>query len=201
MDKKYWPHITSYDYDAPISEAGSTGQPGIGGPSKFEVRHVARVHSALSLPKAKHCLVYQGTLRVHSIGHQLKLGLCACRVQSKVETAAQIIRDVIQKHTGVEAPAPEAPPRIAAMGSVKLSQFASLLDSAKALAGSAAADVQYPDIMEEYGQRQAPTVFATPCMAPALHHPSLLHGREHIECMVRTQVFPQMEGPPASDNK
>mmetsp|Transcript_13310 Transcript_13310/g.40276 ORF Transcript_13310/g.40276 Transcript_13310/m.40276 type:complete len:730 (-) Transcript_13310:513-2702(-) len=99
VDKKYWPHITSYDYDAPISEAGSTGQPGIGGPSKFE-----------------------------------------------------IIRDVIQKHTGVEAPAPEAPPRIAAMGSVKLSQFASLLDSAKALAGSAAADVQYPDIMEEYGQ-------------------------------------------------
>lgn len=37
MDKKYNPHITSYDYDAPISEAGSTHQPGIGGPSKFKV--------------------------------------------------------------------------------------------------------------------------------------------------------------------
>ena len=32
------PHITSYDYDCPISEAGSTGQPGIGGDNKFEVR-------------------------------------------------------------------------------------------------------------------------------------------------------------------
>ena len=27
----YQPHITSYDYDCPISEAGGTGQPGIGG--------------------------------------------------------------------------------------------------------------------------------------------------------------------------
>jgi Glycosyl hydrolases family 35 len=33
----YQPHITSYDYDAPISEAGMTGQPGIGGPNKFDV--------------------------------------------------------------------------------------------------------------------------------------------------------------------
>ena len=30
--------ITSYDYSAPISEAGGTGQPGIGGDSKFEAR-------------------------------------------------------------------------------------------------------------------------------------------------------------------
>jgi len=34
----YWACITSYDYDAPISEAGDYGQPGIGGPNKFEVR-------------------------------------------------------------------------------------------------------------------------------------------------------------------
>ena len=34
----YQPHITSYDYDCPISEAGDTGQPGVGGPNKFEVR-------------------------------------------------------------------------------------------------------------------------------------------------------------------
>lgn len=33
----YMPHITSYDYDAPISEAGDYGQPGIGGPSKYHV--------------------------------------------------------------------------------------------------------------------------------------------------------------------
>lgn len=30
--------ITSYDYSAPISEAGGTGQPGIGGANKFEVQ-------------------------------------------------------------------------------------------------------------------------------------------------------------------
>ena len=33
----YQPHITSYDYDCPISEAGSIGQPGIGGDNKFKV--------------------------------------------------------------------------------------------------------------------------------------------------------------------
>ena len=35
----YWACITSYDYDAPISESGDYGQPGIGGPNKFDVRH------------------------------------------------------------------------------------------------------------------------------------------------------------------
>lgn len=33
----YQPHITSYDYDCPISEAGGVGQPGIGGDNKFKV--------------------------------------------------------------------------------------------------------------------------------------------------------------------
>ena len=31
------PDLTSYDYDGPISEAGSQGQPGIGGSDKFRV--------------------------------------------------------------------------------------------------------------------------------------------------------------------
>lgn len=35
---QYQPHITSYDYDSPISEAGDYGQPGYGGPNKYEVR-------------------------------------------------------------------------------------------------------------------------------------------------------------------
>lgn len=30
--------LTTYDYDAPISEAGHVGQPGIGGPNKFQAR-------------------------------------------------------------------------------------------------------------------------------------------------------------------
>ena len=33
----YKPTMTSYDYDCPVSESGRTGQPGIGGPNKFEV--------------------------------------------------------------------------------------------------------------------------------------------------------------------
>lgn len=33
----YQPHITSYDYDCPVSEAGGYGQPGIGGLNKYEV--------------------------------------------------------------------------------------------------------------------------------------------------------------------
>lgn len=38
VDKdKYVACITSYDYDAPISEAGDYGQPGIGGPNRYQV--------------------------------------------------------------------------------------------------------------------------------------------------------------------
>ncbi len=33
----YEPVITSYDYGSPISEAGDTGQPGLGGPNSFKV--------------------------------------------------------------------------------------------------------------------------------------------------------------------
>ena len=32
--------VTSYDYNAPISESGNTGQPGVGGPDKFQVRRI-----------------------------------------------------------------------------------------------------------------------------------------------------------------
>ncbi len=35
---KYVACITSYDYDAPISEAGDYGQPGIGGPNRYQVK-------------------------------------------------------------------------------------------------------------------------------------------------------------------
>lgn len=34
---EFLPQITSYDYGAPLSEQGRRGQPGIGGPSKFDV--------------------------------------------------------------------------------------------------------------------------------------------------------------------
>lgn len=37
----YQPHITSYDYDAPISEAGDYCQPGIGGACKYHALRAA----------------------------------------------------------------------------------------------------------------------------------------------------------------
>ena len=39
-DNDYKGIITSYDYDTAISEAGDYGQPGIGGPNKFEVSNI-----------------------------------------------------------------------------------------------------------------------------------------------------------------
>ena len=41
VGESYQPHITSYDYDCMVSEAGQYGQPGIGGPNKYQVRTVA----------------------------------------------------------------------------------------------------------------------------------------------------------------
>ncbi len=49
-DISYQACITSYDYDAPISEAGDYGQPGIGGPNKFEVRRTSPASVILRSP-------------------------------------------------------------------------------------------------------------------------------------------------------
>jgi beta-galactosidase len=50
---KYLPHITSYDYDAPISEAGDYGQPGIGGDGeKFALLRAAIVNATGAAPPA-----------------------------------------------------------------------------------------------------------------------------------------------------
>ncbi|KAK9816677.1 hypothetical protein WJX72_003581 [[Myrmecia] bisecta] len=47
----YRPQLTSYDYDAPISEAGDVGQPGIGGPNKFEmIRGAIEEHTGVEPP-------------------------------------------------------------------------------------------------------------------------------------------------------
>ena len=35
--ESYQAHITSYDYDCMVSEAGQYGQPGTGGPNKYQV--------------------------------------------------------------------------------------------------------------------------------------------------------------------
>ncbi|KAK9809058.1 hypothetical protein WJX72_008691 [[Myrmecia] bisecta] len=47
----YQPHITSYDYDCPVSEAGAEGQPGIGGDNKFQIlRDVIKKHTGVEPP-------------------------------------------------------------------------------------------------------------------------------------------------------
>ncbi|EIE24551.1 hypothetical protein COCSUDRAFT_46851 [Coccomyxa subellipsoidea C-169] len=48
----FLPQLTSYDYDAPISEAGGSGQPGIGGPNKFlMIREAIANHTGNALPE------------------------------------------------------------------------------------------------------------------------------------------------------
>ncbi|KAI3434573.1 hypothetical protein D9Q98_002644 [Chlorella vulgaris] len=49
---RYLPHITSYDYDSPISESGDYCQPGIGGPCKYHaLREVIQRHTGAALPE------------------------------------------------------------------------------------------------------------------------------------------------------
>ena len=62
---QYFSVITSYDYDAPIGESGAYGQPGIGGPNKFEVGLTAPVvclkqHIRASLIIPALCTLPQG---------------------------------------------------------------------------------------------------------------------------------------------
>lgn len=53
----YQPHITSYDYDAPISEAGDYCQPGIGGECKYHVSGLgpAGMHTRSMSPGRREC--------------------------------------------------------------------------------------------------------------------------------------------------
>jgi hypothetical protein len=65
----------------------------------------------------------------------------------------QMIRAAIQEHTGVEPPPRPPPPRVAAYGTINFTQTAPLLANMQRLAGGAAVNAEWPDIMEEYGQR------------------------------------------------
>ncbi|KAL0019729.1 hypothetical protein WJX77_006458 [Trebouxia sp. C0004] len=49
--ESYQAHITSYDYDCMVSEAGQYGQPGIGGPNKYEmIRDAVKKHMGSEPP-------------------------------------------------------------------------------------------------------------------------------------------------------
>lgn len=53
----------------------------------------------------------------------------------------------------MEPPPRQPPPRISAYGTVNFTQTAPLLANMARLAGGAAVNAEWPDIMEEYGQR------------------------------------------------
>ena len=48
--QNYQAHIQSYDYDCMVSEAGQYGQPGIGGPNKYEVIQFRGLAKRLVMP-------------------------------------------------------------------------------------------------------------------------------------------------------
>ena len=84
----YQPDITSYDYDCPVSEAGGYGQPGIGGPSKFEVRCSAR-----TLPAHRNPYYANDTLAARLCQHSalaaevLRSPACVCFALTRRATA------------------------------------------------------------------------------------------------------------------
>lgn len=106
----YMPHITSYDYDAPISEAGDYCQPGIGGRCKYEARHWE--------PGAG------GAAQERVWGHVqggVLCGLVASQTAASQIAALppslgppQALRALIAEHTGRQLPEPPPRPAIKA---------------------------------------------------------------------------------------
>ncbi|KAG7674146.1 putative Beta-galactosidase 17 [Nannochloris sp. 'desiccata'] len=105
IDGRYEPHITSYDYDSPISEAGQTCQPGIG------------------------------------VGDGCKFIL---------------LREVIEKYTGIKAPEVPPEPNILGYGDVELVAVGQLMNAAGPPIVS-----NLPLHMEEYGQQRGIIVYRT----------------------------------------
>lgn len=64
----------------------------------------------------------------------------------------QLIRDLIEKHTGVKPPELPKPPAIAKYGKVVLNESAALLEQLCTLFPGDGIASDYPDIMEEFGQ-------------------------------------------------
>ena len=64
----------------------------------------------------------------------------------------QLIRDVIEKQTGITPPKLPKGPAIAKYGKVELNESAVLLEQLSTLFPGDGIATDYPDIMEEYGQ-------------------------------------------------
>jgi hypothetical protein len=65
---------------------------------------------------------------------------------------AQLIRDVIEKQTGVKPPELPPPPVTEDYGAVELVETATLLDQLHELFPGDGIASEQPDVMEEYGQ-------------------------------------------------
>ena len=169
--------ITSYDYQAPISEAGAYGQPGSGGPNKFEASRLhpfPRVFDSTvcrELPASSHSPgsgYSHGRKSVHAmscnawsfrkpLGQRgsiscLQEGIACMRPCAGMCSAVQGIRNAIMAHTNQTLPDPPPQPRIVAYGDVALTQQATLLDSLGDLFPGLGIYSQVPMPMEEYGQ-------------------------------------------------
>ena len=65
---------------------------------------------------------------------------------------AQLIRDLIEKQTGVKPPKLPKTPVVESYGKVSLNESATLLKQLSTLFPGDGIATDYPDIMEEYGQ-------------------------------------------------
>ena len=171
---QFLPQLTSYDYDAPISEAGASGQPGIGGPNKFQARPSTRQSSCScqtpcdsprwyfratylsgTLAKANFGIA-TGKLRVylkqyHTL-HLLASSWSPTSCIKQTSGAAQLIQSVISNHTGNPLPEVPAPLPAAAYGAVTFNESGSLLAALPQLYPGDGIPAFKPASMESYGQ-------------------------------------------------
>ena len=171
----YQPHITSYDYDCPISEAGSTRQPGIGGDDKFTlIRDVIHKHTGLTpapeLPPP----------RIHAYG-EVRLHWRPCphtAPHMRVALVEWITVGLFRKwHNTLSMLALRALDAEGVVTCFKVSavcgwqvdllQESPLLDALHALVPDGGVFDDEPDIMEAYGQRC--DICGNPAFGNAVH--------------------------------
>ena len=151
----FMPHITSYDYDAPVSEAGDYCQPGIGGPCKYDVSVGWVLPCAAGSWAGPHC---------YPLSRCRHLPLpCACfccfdctvcmgmpNVSSPV-SLEQALRDLIAKHTGKALPKPPPRPEIKSYGSVSFKEAVPLFDALPELWSGEGILSELPEVGAEFG--------------------------------------------------
>ena len=89
--------------------------------------------------------------------HKLKTKLHQASISAvvfpdQIAALLQLIRDVIEKHTGVTPPELPKAPVVEKYGRVALNESAVLLEQLSTLFPGDGIATDYPDIMEEYGQ-------------------------------------------------